>query len=185
MNPLFFFSFIIVIIVITTVYNNHLSKKIHLTGRAMDNLILYNWLVSKKELSKLVSYQFEDWCRHYLKMLGYADFVMTRERSDGGKDMVCSIDDTPVYVRCVQIDKDTELDKDELYPKVGRPEAQMFVGNMKHDGIYKGLIITPGYFSDYAIVYVKNLPPEYDIRLINGDELSMSNFKLVRSAVNV
>lgn len=48
---------------------------------------------------------------------------------------------------------------------------------MKYYGIFNGLIITTGYFSEHAKPYIDSLDEAYNIKLINGDELSLLHWK--------
>jgi restriction system protein len=67
---------------------------------------------------------------------------------------------------------------DNFDSQVGRPVTQKLAGAMLADGVKKGLIITTATFSDEARKYVKKLPKEYEIQLMDGDELMQKLYQV-------
>lgn len=171
---------------------------------------MYRWLVSKRDMITVSDSDFEMWCANFIKRMGYRKLKITSERRNGKKDIVCSKDNEKVYIicrrNCVQGFFDEESDSDSAYSpvkkkkanydlsdinldddssfgKIGRPFIQEFVGLMHHDNIKKGLILTTGYFSKEAIDYVSTLPEDYKIELIDGDNLMLKHWQLLKNII--
>ncbi len=124
-------------------------------------------IISKHECHKNNDFSsFENWISKVLQVFSYNDIYVTAAHDDGGKDVVCiDKDGNTIYVEC-------KLWKPENFEeKVGRSVVQKLAGAMLGDNIKKGLIITTSSFTEEAKEYVRKLPKEYEVRLINGDEL--------------
>ncbi len=109
---------------------------------------------------------FEEWILKALNILNYKDIRVTLAHDDGGKDVVCrDKNGDKVYVEC-------NLWKPENFEeKIGRPVVQKLAGAMLADGVKKGLVITTAAFTEEARQYVSKLPKDYEIKLLDGDEL--------------
>lgn len=116
---------------------------------------------------------FENWISKVLQIFNYKDIRVTPAHDEGGKDVTClDKEGHKVYVECKL------WNPDNFDSKVGRPETQKLAGAMLADGVKKGLIITTAAFSDEARQYVKKLPKEYDIQLMDGDELMQKLYQV-------
>lgn len=162
---------IFILNIILKAYREKLKEDI-LTNR------MFNWIISKKDLGKIRDGEFENWCIFLLKRLGYHNFKIISERSEGGMDIICYKDNDKFYVACVK-NSVKDLDDDSTYTHLGRPYIQEFMGLMYHDKIMNGLIMTTGYFSSPAIDYVSTLPDKYKIELIDGDTLTLKHWELL------
>jgi restriction system protein len=161
-----------------------LDKKISETKSQLANYKLNNWLVSKKDLYLLPPWRFEEWCSRFLQKMGYSDMQIFSNRSEGEKNIVCKHGCSPVYVECFQTYvEEGKIDRDNYYGKVGRPAIQKLVGTMFHDSVKSGVVMTTGYFSKEAEDYVKTLPEDYEVMLINGDMLSMKHWEFIHNEI--
>lgn len=105
----------------------------------------------------------------YVKNLGF-----TRLDNDDvfGKDIDynCMEGTCPGYIKTYFEKTASNSDGSDVF-KVGRPNVQKLLGQMVHDGVPTGIIITNGQFSGEAIEFAGQLPENHKIHLINGDEL--------------
>ena len=109
---------------------------------------------------------FEDWVSKVLKILNYQEIRVTPAHDDGGKDVVCrNKESQQVYVECKL------WNPEKFSENVGRPVVQKLAGAMLADGVKKGLVVTTASFSEEARQYVQKLPKDYEIKLLDGDEL--------------
>ncbi len=116
---------------------------------------------------------FKDWLVKALSVLNYKEIRVTPAHDDGGKDVVCrDKNGDQVYVEC-KLWKPENFDE-----KVGRPVVQKLAGAMLADGVKKGLVISTACFSDEARQYVKKLPKDYEIILLDGDELMQKLYQV-------
>jgi hypothetical protein len=201
---LIFTGLIFTLHLILNLYRNRLNTFI------LDNR-MYNWLISKKDLVTISDEKFEKWCAFLLKRLGYNNIKIVSERYQGGKDIICSKDKQMFYVVCIRnsiknpdfedetldiyktysiknnknsnIPNDVNLNDDGSYEKLGRPFVQEFMGLMYHDKISNGIILSTGYFSTPAIEYSSTLPNDYKIELIDGDNLTLKHWQLLKNRV--
>lgn len=109
---------------------------------------------------------FEEWVSKVLKVLNYREIQVTPAHDGGGRDVACrDKDGNQVYVDC-------KLWKPESFTeKVDRPAIQKLAGAMLADGVKKGLVVTTASFSEEARRYAAKLPKDYEIKLLDGDEL--------------
>ena len=116
---------------------------------------------------------FEDWISKVLHVLNYKEINVIPAHDDGGKDVTClDKEGRKVYVECKL------WNPDNFDSQVGRPVAQKLAGAMLADGVKKGVIITTAAISEEARNYVKNLPKEYEILLMDGDELMQKLYQV-------
>lgn len=146
-------------------------------NRFKDHRLMYG-LTSRYFLSKLSSYEFESYCSYFLIKKGYSNVDMSSESFNGGVSMTCiGSDFRKVYVSCIKsIDK--ESNNDDNYENVGRPELQKFIGAMVHDEVPNGIVITNGNFSNDAYKYIDKLSNDYNIKLIDGINLSKDSWEI-------
>ncbi|QGU00835.1 hypothetical protein SYNTR_2241 [Candidatus Syntrophocurvum alkaliphilum] len=130
-------------------------------------------LLSKKDIYNLEPYEFELWCANFLEKLDYSSVEVTTEHYDGGKDIICEKDGEKVYVECKRY-----AYKGIYYNEISRDIIQKLVGAMVGDGIRKGIIMTTSKVSDRSREYINKLPPEYQIKVLDGDELIKLQWKI-------
>lgn len=87
-------------------------------------------------------------------------------------DYTCTLNNEKVYVECV-LDNLSEIKNEdaEIY-SVGRPDIQKLLGQMVHDNVKTGFIITNACFSEVGIEFVKQLDKGYTILLVDGYSLT-------------
>ena len=124
-------------------------------------------VLSKKDLHNYTPYEFEHWCAEFLEKQGFTDIFVTASGEDGGKDIVCKKGTEPYHIECKRYSflKNAEF-------KVDLGAARKLVGSMEANGIKNGLIITTGYAASEAIEYFNTLPKDYQVSIIDGDELT-------------
>lgn len=182
MNPIIALILISIPIVFMRIAAEMLKNKTENLNRELRLIKRDNWIVSKKDLYNLPSWEFDKWCASLLSKMGYDDMKIISEHIDGGKDIICTKDDSIAYIECIQKSAaDGKIDRDECYEKVGRPDIQKFVGNMLHDNIKDGIVLTTGYFSTEANEYVKSLPEDFNVQTMDGDSLSMKHLQLIKN----
>lgn len=161
---------IVIVLIVCYLFFKLLDKAFEVYSQNKTEKNNREWLkygfLSKHDLHHLDPFEFEKWCAEFLEKLGYTDVVVTSERIDGGKDIICKYNGEIVYVECKRY-----LDDPETPFQVSRDIVQKLVGAMVGDGIHHGIIITTGIITDRSIEYVKNLPEEYKVDLIDGDTL--------------
>jgi HJR/Mrr/RecB family endonuclease len=124
-------------------------------------------VLTKKDLHNYTPYEFEHWCAEFIEKQGFIDISVTESSQDGGKDIVCQKGTDTYYIECKRYSysKNAEL-------KVDIGIARKLVGSMEANGIKNGLIITTGYATSEAIEYLNTLPKDYQVSIIDGDELA-------------
>ncbi|MFU0824666.1 restriction endonuclease [Clostridium sp.] len=172
----------LILCVSTLIFLKILNKLLYpmedkIKNRFKQEMAVYG-LISRYFLSNLSQNEFEEYCSYLLNNIGYSNIMPISEDFTGGLSLVCNkSSNSKIYVSCVKSPY-KENNTDDNYAIVGRPELQKFIGIMVHDKVKKGIVITTGDFSDYAIEYVNHLPLEYDIKLINGIELSKISWEI-------
>ena len=131
-------------------------------------------LISRYSLSKFDSHKFQEFCYDFLISLGHSNIESIFEGDDGGITYSIGSETGTTYVHCFQARKveGHEENRDDNFEKLGRPDIQKFVGNMMGDNVHSGIIITNGDFSEHALEYISNLPPEYSFQVFDGCNLS-------------
>lgn len=124
-------------------------------------------ILSMQDLYEYGLSKFLSLCKIYLDDLGfynieeaYVDF--------NNVDYICTENSKKVYVGCVLEDLSKAHNKDEEIYSVGRPDVQRFLGQMVHDEVTRGVIITNGSISRESIEFVKELDKERKILLVDG-----------------
>jgi restriction system protein len=153
-----------------TLYNAYKREKEDM----IDSKLQVLKIISKHECFKNNNPKaFEDWVSKVLHVLNYKDIRVTPAHDEGGKDVTCrDKEGHKVYVECKL------WNPDNFDSQVGRPVTQKLAGAMLADGVKKGLIITTATFSEEARQYVKKLPKEYQILLMDGDELMQKLYQV-------
>lgn len=129
-------------------------------------------LVSRSYLSKLNSTDFDKWCLELLENLGYEDVTFVSNSYSVERSLVCSKENKKYYVICSLLSlKDKNKDPDD-FEAIDEVKVQRFLGELAHDKVKNSIIITNGNFSKNAIDYAQSLSENYNIRLIDGIELT-------------
>jgi restriction endonuclease Mrr len=118
--------------------------------------------------------KFEEWCKYILENMHYKNLKNVSESIEGGINLISINNNIPTYIstRLYGLQPGEKGNTNDNYIKVGRPEIQKFVGALVHDKVYNGVIITTGDFTGEAVEYVKSLPNEYLIVLLDGIALT-------------
>jgi HJR/Mrr/RecB family endonuclease len=141
-----------------------LIKTIIKTG---DNLERWKMgIINLDDIHSLTPREFEYWCGEFISTLGYSNIKQTAIGPDGGKDITCKFNKVATYVECKRYRYDTSADY-----KVDEQICKKLVGSMVHDRVTHGLIITSGLILGTCTEYVKSLPKEFEINLIDGNKL--------------
>ncbi|KYH29220.1 MULTISPECIES: restriction endonuclease [Clostridium] len=178
MNPLKKLILCVFILILLNILNKLLYPiEDKIKKRFKQETAIYG-LISRYFLSHLSESEFEEYCSYLLNNMGYFNIVPISEDFIGGLSLICNkSSNSKIYVSCIKSPY-KENNTDDKYAIVGRPELQKFIGIMVHDKVKKGIVITTGDFSDHAIEYVNHLSSEYDIKLINGIELSKISWEI-------
>jgi HJR/Mrr/RecB family endonuclease len=123
-------------------------------------------VLSKKDLLNYTPLEFEHWCAEFLVKKGFTNLQVTANGQDGGKDIICKKGHETYYVECKRYSYSNSSEF-----TVDLSAARKLVGAMEGDGIRKGIIITTGHATERALEYIKTLPKEYELSIIDGDEL--------------
>jgi restriction endonuclease Mrr len=118
--------------------------------------------------------KFEEWCKIILEDMGYKNLNNVTELFEGGVNL-SSIEKsqcTYISTRLYKLKDNKKDNVNDNYETIGRPELQKFVGALVQDKVKKGIIITTGDFTSDAKEYLKSLPSEYSITLIDGIQLT-------------
>lgn len=128
--------------------------------------------LSRKHLSDLSKDNFNDWCVNFLAQIGYKTPMRVTHSSKLERNIFCKSEKLETYVVCNPLGLKDKPTTEDDYHTVGRPDVQRLVGEMVHDSVQNGIIITTGDFTEDAREFVKSLPENLKIRLIDGIELS-------------
>lgn len=123
-------------------------------------------LINLDDIHGLTPREFEYWCGEFISTIGYNHIKQTAHGPDGGKDIICKFNNKDTYVECKRYSYSPNASYivDEQIPK-------KLVGAMVHDRVTSGLIITSGRISEECINYVRSLPYDIEIELIDGGRI--------------
>jgi restriction endonuclease Mrr len=103
--------------------------------------------------------QFEELIAELFRRLGYQVYL-TAQSNDGGKDIICKLNDSTTYVECKFFSPGQ---------KVGRPHLQKLAGAMTADRVTKGKCVTTGTFTQQATAYAQRVGIElWDIHMLSN-----------------
>lgn len=147
-------------------------------------------LLSRGFLSEQIDInRFEDWCADLLEAMGYESVEILSENLTGGIN-ICAVKDRQFIYVCTRNDglNLKELEKlnmgqpynEDDYTMMDLSDMQSFIGKLAHDKVKSGIVITTGDFSPKAAAYIKGLPGEYHIELIDGVTLTKT-WRMVRT----
>ncbi len=160
---LFLWIFLLLLIPLLSKLNFILKEKV-LIKRLQFGIIstqdLYNFGYSSfKRISKI-----------FLENEGYINIKSAKLLNHNDVDFICSIRNNETYVQCIL--EDLSGRNNWEYTPISKLHVQNFLGQMVHDDIKIGVIITNGHFSQGAEEFVDRLYNEYNILLINGLSLT-------------
>ncbi len=124
-------------------------------------------VLTKKDLHNYTPYEFENWCAEFLDKQGFTNIFVTDSSLDGSKHIVCKKGTETYYIECKRYSYSKNAES-----KVDIGVARKLIGLMKASGITNGLIITTGYATSEATEYLNTLPKDYQVSVIDGDELT-------------
>jgi len=168
------------IILITLIAFGKITKTINdnIEKNFKSDYLKYGFLSRYFLANNLTPLEFEDFCKDILKNMGYKNLENFSESFEGGINLCSTNKNTRTYISAKLYglikneDEESKENLDDKYEKVRRPEVQKFIGALVHDEVKNGIIITTGDFTDEAKEYVKNLPEDYSIFLIDGISLT-------------
>ena len=135
-------------------------------------------LLSIKDIQKNNYNAFLKIINIYLDILGCKEIVAIPDGNSNLSNFKCSLNNTNIFISCIQKDLIGETPKDEdNWELTGRPDVQSFLARMVLNDCKKGIIITNSTFSTPAIEFVNNLNDQnkgLEIKLIDGYELTKS-----------
>jgi len=133
--------------------------------------------LTKKDLHKYTPYEFENWCGEFLELMGFTEIEVTPSGNDGGKDICCRKGTEKYFVECKRYgcSKNSQL-------KIDIEIIRKLIGAMKGENISKGIIITTGYAANEAKDYVRTLPDNCKVSIIDGDELAYQ-YNVIRDLI--
>lgn len=179
MNPYFnFFLFIAIILILKIANKYFIPSKDEIKERFITKKLYYG-LTSRYFLSKITDQQFEEYCYYFLDKQDYTNTTHISEEIEGRLSLICSKNKiSKIYVSCFKATCEEGKNTNDNYQLIGRPYLQKFVGIMVHDEIHDGIVITNGSFSQEAKEYVKTLSEKYNIKLIDGIDLSKLSWEI-------
>jgi restriction system protein len=104
----------------------------------------------RQELAALTPTEFEQWCAHRLRTLGYR-VRHVGGQSDHGIDLFAEKDGELVVVQCKRFTGKRT---------VGEPHLRDLFGAMHAEGASRAIVITAGYFTDEARTWARGKPIE-------------------------
>ncbi|MEA4828267.1 MAG: restriction endonuclease [Clostridium sp.] len=174
-TKLFLYTVILIALNLTNKYL--IPSEDDVCNKFKDHRLMYG-LTSRYFLSKLSNYEFENFCSYFLIKKGYSNVDIISESFNGGVSMTCiGSDFKKIYVSCIK-STNKESNNDDNYENVGSPELQKLIGAMVHDKIFNGIVITNGNFSNGAYRYINQLSNKYNIKLIDGINLSKDSWEI-------
>lgn len=158
------FSLICILLLI-----NPLTKFIKILSKIIKNIEKYYAKLNlNSELHNLSPREFELWCGELLKAKGYKNVTVSPCGTDGGVDIRCILDDELIFVEC----KRYLLSHNAKY-KVDANIVRKLVGAMEGSDVKRGMVITTGIVTNDALEFIKTLPEEYIIEIIDGKIFDM------------
>lgn len=164
----FYFMYIFIFLTLGALLLKPLNN--YFQNKAFDKRFNYGIL----SMQDLYEFRFDNFlllCKTYLED---ANFSNIKEASIDflNVDYTCTLNNQKVYVECVLDDLSEIKNEDAEIHSVGRPDVQKLLGQMVHDDVKTGVIITNSCFSEESIEFVKQLDKDYSILLIDGYSLT-------------
>lgn len=143
---------------------NPLTKFIKILSKTIKNIEKYCAKLNlNSELHNLSPREFELWCAELLKAKGYKNVTVSPSGVDGGVDIRCIVDDELIFVEC----KRYLFSRNAKY-KVDADIIRKLVGAMEGSDVKSGMVVTTGIVTNDALEFIKTLPEEYAIDIIDG-----------------
>lgn len=169
---LIYFSIFALIIVSFVILNSVIPKLNLMIYEKKELKKLQYGITSRQDLFYLDKNIRNNLFENLLSYFGYDSITLGGTKGLNDVTYTGSLGPDPLYVLLNIIDLSDNINEEGKTPKVGRPEVQQFLGTMTHDEIKKGVIITNGAFTNEALTFVVNLPDTYEIKLIDGINLT-------------
>lgn len=176
----FYVRFGLIIFVVLHIRDILLIKEyIFLRRQVKNNIIKWkDGRIDVEDLHGLSPRQFEFWCGEFLSKLGYTNIKQSPIGPDGGVDIVCDHQGEKVYVQCKRYfyrkGAPYVVDSKVCENLVGAMKAKVcetFENGGNTGKVTKGMLITTGFITNDAIQFIKTLPSEYNIELLDGNDI--------------
>jgi restriction system protein len=105
---------------------------------------------TRERLASLTPTEFEQWCAHRLRALGYT-VRHVGGQGDHGVDLFAEKDGERIVVQCKRFTGRRT---------VGEPHLRDLYGAMHSEGAVRAIVITAGYFTDEALAWARGKPIE-------------------------
>jgi hypothetical protein len=176
----FYFRFGLIILLIIHIRDILLIKEyFSLRMQVKKNIIKWkDGGIDLEDLHGLSPREFEFWCAEFLTKLGYTNIKQSPMGPDSGVDIVCDHKDEKVYVQCKRYfygkGAPYVVDSKVCVNLVGAMKAKVCETSANGDNtdkVTKGILITTGIITNDAIQFIRTLPSEYDIELLDGNDI--------------
>jgi len=128
---------------------------------------LKNGIITLNDIYNLTPNEFEHWCGEFIKSQGFSNIIVSAKGSDGGKDIICTLNEETYYVECKRYYRTNLVDLSI---------AQKLIGSMIPNNIKNGIIITTSSFTEDTLLYLSKLPKHYNIQVFDGASLLNENY---------
>lgn len=124
-------------------------------------------ILSIQDLYKFGFDKFLSLSEVYLEDLGFKNLT-TASIDYKNVDFTCDFKGEKVYVQCI-LDNvvDVKNGDEEIY-SIGAPKVQKMLGQMVHDGVKYGIIITNGCCSNESLDFAEHQDGEHKVLLVDG-----------------
>jgi hypothetical protein len=137
----------------------------------IENKLKYG-LVSRKDLSTISNSYFIHWCICLLERMDFNNLEILSTNLNSNIHIEGYKNAVKVYIKCVKADNKDIQNNDDSFNCIEKSDLQRFVGEMEHDHVQLGYIISNGDFTKDAENYALTLPPNYRLILIDGCTLT-------------
>lgn len=169
---LYYFSIFALIILCFVIINSLIPRLNLMIFEKKELKKLQYGITSRQDLFYLDKNIRNNLFENLLSYLGYDSIVLGSTKDLNDINYIGKLGSETLYVLINIVDLSENINEEEKLPKLGRPEVQKFLGTMVHGEIKKGVIITNGAFTSEALIFVSNLPDTYEIKLIDGINLT-------------
>ncbi|MCY6484079.1 restriction endonuclease [Clostridium aestuarii] len=167
------------VIFILKIINKYLIPSVHKIKKSFNSDRLKYGLVSKYFLSNLTNSEFENYCKYFLENRNFKDITNISKPTTNGLTLTCKdSNNSKIHINCFKANCKNENNIGDNYESIGQSYIEEFIGVMVHDKITHGMIITNGNFTSETKKHVQNLPPKYNVELIDGTLLSSFSWQI-------
>ena len=152
---------ILCIIILSALIATKLYKIIFVKVNEKKELIRFKrGILRPMDLFELTDLEFNNWCVNFLKRLDYNDVKLCNESIDSNsmKNITCKKEDITLYIHCKRYPY-----KKSSNDKVTVKDIKCLLGAMICDNVTNGIMITTGFLSKEAQIYLPTIPKNYNI----------------------